>query len=51
VSVEQPHYNKNFSMHLVIFDLMFGTLYMPPNEKRPSCYGLPEPFPEGLWGS
>lgn len=42
-------YNKNFAPHLVIFDLLFGTAYLPPNGERPDQYGLEEAVPEGFW--
>jgi sterol desaturase/sphingolipid hydroxylase (fatty acid hydroxylase superfamily) len=37
--------SKNFAGTFPIFDLLFGTFYMPKNE-RPDCYGVADPdFP------
>jgi sterol desaturase/sphingolipid hydroxylase (fatty acid hydroxylase superfamily) len=41
-------YNKNFAPHLVIFDWLFGTLYLPRDRSVPETYGVPEPVPEGF---
>jgi len=46
-----PKYqNKNFSPHLVIFDRLFGTAYLPPDRSVPETYGLHEGEPKGFWG-
>ncbi len=42
-------YDKNFSPHLVIFDLLFGTLLLPADRSLPKKYGIGEPLPEGFW--
>jgi sterol desaturase/sphingolipid hydroxylase (fatty acid hydroxylase superfamily) len=42
-------HNKNFSPHLVVFDLLFGTFYLPPDRSMPAKYGIPEAMPEGFW--
>jgi sterol desaturase/sphingolipid hydroxylase (fatty acid hydroxylase superfamily) len=36
--------DKNFSAHLPLFDILFGTFYMPRG-KTPSEYGLEQPVP------
>lgn len=41
-------YNKNFAPHLVIFDLLFGTAYIPPPRVMPEEYGLYEDVPAGF---
>ena len=47
---DQPEaYNKNLSPHLVIFDLLFGTFYLPPDRSLPQNYGAGEPVPDGFW--
>ena len=43
-------YNKNFAPHLAIFDLLFGTAYLPPGDAMPEEYGVAESVPEGFWG-
>lgn len=43
-------YDKNFSPHLVIFDRLFGTFYLPRDGSRPAAYGIPEPVPESFAG-
>lgn len=43
-------YNKNFSPHLVIFDRLFGTFYLPHDRSAPDRYGVEEPVPELLPG-
>jgi sterol desaturase/sphingolipid hydroxylase (fatty acid hydroxylase superfamily) len=42
-------YNRNFSPHLVIFDRIFGTIYLPDDGSVPAKYGIPEAAPEGFW--
>jgi sterol desaturase/sphingolipid hydroxylase (fatty acid hydroxylase superfamily) len=42
-------YNRNFSPHLVIFDLLFGTALIPPEQSIPEVYGVPEIVPSGFW--
>lgn len=43
-------YNKNFSPHLVIFDVLFGTIHLPADSSTPERYGIPYPVPEGFLG-
>lgn len=43
-------YNKNFAPHLVIFDLLFGTAYIPPPHLMPEEYGVDEAVPRGFLG-
>lgn len=38
-------HNKNFSTKIALWDWIFGTAYRPDN-KKPSGYGLGQPFPE-----
>ncbi len=40
--------NTNYSVFLPVWDLMFGTYFMP-KDRRPSVYGVSEPIPAGLW--
>ncbi len=42
-------YNKNFAPHLVIFDRLFGTIYLPRERSMPERYGVPESVPAGFW--
>jgi sterol desaturase/sphingolipid hydroxylase (fatty acid hydroxylase superfamily) len=42
-------WDKNFSAHLPVWDLIFGTYYMP-KDRRPSGYGSPDPVPEDFAG-
>jgi sterol desaturase/sphingolipid hydroxylase (fatty acid hydroxylase superfamily) len=39
--------NSNYSALLPIWDILFGTWYMPA-DRRPGGYGMNEPIPEGL---
>jgi sterol desaturase/sphingolipid hydroxylase (fatty acid hydroxylase superfamily) len=41
--------NKNFSGGLPIWDLLFGTFYMPRGEK-PARFGIDDDLPEGFIG-
>jgi sterol desaturase/sphingolipid hydroxylase (fatty acid hydroxylase superfamily) len=41
-------HDRNFSPHLVIFDLLFGTAYLPPDGSLPEEYGIPDAVPEGF---
>jgi sterol desaturase/sphingolipid hydroxylase (fatty acid hydroxylase superfamily) len=43
-------YDKNFSPHLVIFDLLFGTANIAPPRVLPDVYGVPETVPQGFLG-
>ena len=40
------YHNKNFSPHLVLFDLLFGTARLPPSHAMPATYGVKEQIPE-----
>lgn len=39
--------NTNYSIFLPVWDLIFGTYYMPA-DRRPEVYGVSEPIPAGL---
>ena len=39
--------NTNYSIFLPVWDLIFGTYYMPA-DRRPQVYGVSEPIPSGL---
>ena len=41
--------DTNFSAYLPIWDLLFGTYYMP-KDRRPLAYGSPDPVPEDFTG-
>ncbi len=42
-------YNKNFSPHLVVWDRLFGTFYLPADGSLPDKYGVSDPMPAGFW--
>ncbi|MBU3699446.1 MAG: sterol desaturase family protein [Candidatus Kapabacteria bacterium] len=42
-------HNRNFSTKLAIWDWVFGTAYLPADEK-PTTYGLGDDFPKGYIG-
>ena len=46
---ERDAINTNYAGLLPIWDLLFGTYYMP-DDRRPSRYGIDEPMPLGVWG-
>ena len=46
---EPEAYNKNFAPHLVVFDLLFGTAYIPPPRVMPEDYGVYEHVPAGFF--
>lgn len=46
---DQEAWDKNFSAHLPLWDLLFGTYYMP-KDKRPAAYGSPDAVPEDFTG-
>lgn len=48
-SIDPKAHNMNFSSHLVIFDMVFGTFYLPPVRSMPEQYGLAETMPAGFW--
>jgi sterol desaturase/sphingolipid hydroxylase (fatty acid hydroxylase superfamily) len=39
--------NTNYSIFLPLWDLIFGTYYMPA-DRRPQVYGVSEPIPQGI---
>ncbi len=41
--------NRNFAPHTLIFDRLFGTLFLPKGE-QPQDYGLEEAIPNSYWG-
>jgi len=43
-------YNKNFGQHLLLWDLVFGTAYLPADTSLPKSYGIPERMPETFLG-
>jgi sterol desaturase/sphingolipid hydroxylase (fatty acid hydroxylase superfamily) len=45
---DSSHYNRNFAPHLVVFDLLFGTGYIPPSGVMPDDYGVPDAVPESF---
>jgi sterol desaturase/sphingolipid hydroxylase (fatty acid hydroxylase superfamily) len=43
--------DKNFAIHFPWIDRIFGTHYLPPQDKWPDTYGLHnEKLPPGFWG-
>ncbi|WP_083908528.1 sterol desaturase family protein [Ilumatobacter coccineus] len=44
---ETDAHNSNYSVFLPLWDIVFGTYYMPRN-KRPLVYGISEHMPDGL---
>jgi sterol desaturase/sphingolipid hydroxylase (fatty acid hydroxylase superfamily) len=42
-------HNRNFSTKLAVWDWLFGTAYLPADEK-PGAYGLDDEFPKGYIG-
>ncbi len=44
---EVDAHNSNYSVFLPLWDIMFGTYFMPA-DRRPSVYGISEPMPEGM---
>jgi len=47
-SNDSSSYDKNFTPHLVIFDLLFGTARLPPSNAMPASYGVAEEVPDGF---
>jgi sterol desaturase/sphingolipid hydroxylase (fatty acid hydroxylase superfamily) len=45
---DEKAYNKNFAPHLVFFDLLFGTAYIPSSRDMPEDYGVYEDVPAGF---
>lgn len=46
---EKEAHCSNYSGFLPLWDIIFGTYYMPP-DKRPEKYGVDEEIPEGMLG-
>lgn len=44
------HYSRNFPPHLVIWDLLLGTAYIPPSRIMPRRFGVPDSLPEDFVG-
>lgn len=44
-SSEKPAIDTNYSVHLPVFDLLFGTFHLPPG-KWPAKYGTVSPIPQ-----
>lgn len=42
-------HNRNYAGFLPVWDLLFGTFYLPP-DRRPAVYGVAEPLPAGMVG-
>jgi len=40
--------DKNFAGGLPLWDILFGTYYMP--RRQPTVFGIDEPMPEGIVG-
>lgn len=41
--------DKNFAALFPVWDVLFGTFYMPRGQ-RPGNFGIPDPMPKSLWG-
>jgi sterol desaturase/sphingolipid hydroxylase (fatty acid hydroxylase superfamily) len=48
-SKEKEALDKNFAGFLALWDVMFGTFYVPRG-RTPGDFGVTEPIPESLWG-
>jgi len=48
-SNDPQFFDRNFSPHLVIWDRLFGTFYLPADRSLPRNYGVPETIPPGFW--
>jgi sterol desaturase/sphingolipid hydroxylase (fatty acid hydroxylase superfamily) len=46
---EPDAHNTNYSVFLPVWDLLFGTYYLPA-DRRPQVYGVHEPLPEDFAG-
>jgi sterol desaturase/sphingolipid hydroxylase (fatty acid hydroxylase superfamily) len=46
---EDEGLNRNFSGGLPLWDLLFGTFYMPRN-RQPEVFGIDDPMPSGFFG-
>jgi sterol desaturase/sphingolipid hydroxylase (fatty acid hydroxylase superfamily) len=49
-SSEADALNTNFSAFLPVWDLLFGTFFMPGGGRRPEVYGTQTPVPAGFFG-
>jgi len=45
-SNDPSYHDKNFAPHLVLFDILFGTVRLPPSNAMPETYGVTETVPE-----
>ena len=48
-AVDKEAHDKNFSGQLPLWDMVFGTVHMPPN-RMPNAYGVHEPIPDTYIG-
>jgi hypothetical protein len=48
-AVDKEAHDKNFSGQLPLWDMVFGTVHMPPN-RLPNAYGVHEPIPDTYIG-
>jgi sterol desaturase/sphingolipid hydroxylase (fatty acid hydroxylase superfamily) len=48
-SAEREAYDKNFASLVAVWDVLFGTVFLP-RERRPERYGIEEPVPAGWIG-
>ena len=46
-SNERPAWNKNYGVFLPLWDIVFGTCYLP-TDRRPESYGIDQPMPSGV---
>jgi len=42
--------NRNYGENLMIWDIVFGTRYLPANRRPPLDIGCPDPVPKNFWG-
>lgn len=48
--IEKEAIDVNFAVHFPFIDRIFGTYYMPPDNKWPAGYGIANhPVPKGYW--
>lgn len=47
-ATDEESHNKNFATKIALWDWLWGTAYLPRN-KKPSSYGLGEPFPRSYF--
>jgi sterol desaturase/sphingolipid hydroxylase (fatty acid hydroxylase superfamily) len=48
-SKDREAWDKNFAGLLPMWDILFGTYYMPAGRK-PENFGIDDPMPAGFWG-